>query len=234
MEAIWDAYSEVNSANEAEALVYFDTAEHFNRSLLEVNRSYTLVQNSLSKSMLSLNEIDALAQKRFSDIKIVIRDGIATYNKKSVPIGNTYSIPESMKLLPPEEGKEVNVSFDVSATFFSDEQFIVCTGTTTLPLETQLMMTLYSLEQKYHAQSKAVVEEGGAFRSDNFSNAQNPYGNKMFHGNYVLEIVVPIVSVQPEKVKLVLGQKGRNLSGPYVDEDAIFGKTVRYKRDFTI
>jgi len=234
MESIWDDYSKNNpSVDKAEALVYFDAAKYFEKPLLEINRAYTLVQNSKTKSMLSLNEIDALALKRFSDIKISIKDGVATYNGKSTLLGETYPIPESMKLLPPEQGKELYVDFTVDA-IFTDEKFIICTGTSTLPKKTQLMITLHSYDRKYHAQSKATVEENGQFRSEQFSDSKNPPENEMLSGNYSVEIVVPIASVQPDEVKTAFGNKGRNLSGDYVNEDSVFGKTIRYKKDIAI
>lgn len=105
MEEIWDEYDAENSVNRAEALVYFDVARHFQTSLLEINRAYTLVQNRKSKIALSLNKIDALALKRFSDINIEIQGEMVLYNGSSVRIGNAYPIPESMKMLPPETGR---------------------------------------------------------------------------------------------------------------------------------
>lgn len=234
MESIWDEYS-VNtpSVDKAEALVYFDAAKHFGRSLLEINRAYTLVQYSKTKSMLSLNEIDALALKRFSDIKINIKDGIATYGGKKAPLGEAYPIPESMKLLPPEPGKELDVDFTIDA-IFTDRKFVICAGTTTLPPKTQLMITLYSTDRNYHAQSKATVGENGQFSSEEFSDSKNSPKNEMLPGNYSVEIVVPIISVQPDEVQPAFGKKGRNLSGVYVNEDSVFGKTIRYKKDIII
>ena len=233
IESIWDNYENGTSTDKAEALVYFDAAEHFEKSLLEINRSYTLVQKSKTKSMLSLNEIDALALKRFSDIKIKIKDGIATYNGKNAMLGKAYPISESMKILPPEQGKKLDVNFTLDVVY-TDEKYIICSGTTTLPAMTQLMITLYASDRNYHAQSKANVDENGHFRSEQFSNSKNPPKNEMLPGNYSVEIVVPIVSVQPDEVKTAFGIKGRNLSGAYVNEDTIFGKTISYIKDFVI
>ena len=234
MEAIWDDYSVNNpSSNKAEALVYFDASNHFGKSLLEINRAYTLVQQSKSKSMLSLNEIDALALKRFSDIKIGIKDGMATYDDKKALLGDAYPVPKSMELLPPEQGKELLVDFSVEATF-TDEKFIVCAGTTNLPPKTQLMISLRSYTQNYLAQSKATVGENGHFESKKFSNSDNPPKNEMLQGSYSVEIVVPIADVQPDEVQVALGRKGRNLSGTYINEDRVFGKTILYKKDIVI
>jgi hypothetical protein len=229
MESIWNEYEEKNSIDIAEALVYFNAAEYFGRSLLEINRSYTLVQNSITKSMLSLNEIDALALKRFSDINIQIQDGMASFREKYVSVGNAYPIPESMKILQPVVGQEIIVDFSVDYRL-TEENFIECFGSTTLPPKTQLMLTLRSTERKYNAQSKVEVDKNGRFLSEPFSNAKN----KVSSGNYTLEIVVPIVSVQPEEVKIKLGLKGRNLSGPYVEVDNILGNTVQYKKDLVV
>lgn len=95
------------------------------------------------------------------------------------------------------------------------------------------MLTLRSPEQKYNAQSKSVVNADGSFSGELFSNTKNPQ-RRIHKGIYLLEIVVPIVSVQPEDVKLAFGEKGRNLADPYVNEDTILGKTVRYEKEFVV
>ncbi len=234
MESIWDEYESANpSIDKAEALVYFDAAKHFECSLLEINRAYTLVQNQKSKINLSLNEIDALALKRFSDIQIKVENGNATFAKLFAPLGEAYSTPESMMILPPENGKKIDVTFTIEVEQ-TEAKFIKITGTTSLPVATHLMLSLTSTTNSYHAQSKVEVGENGTFASETFSNSKNPDAGAMLHGVYTLEIVTPIFSVQPESVKVMFGAKGRNLAGDYVSEDTIFGKTVRFTKNFEI
>lgn len=234
MESIWDEYESANpSVDKAEALVYFDAAKHFECSLLEINRAYTLVQNQKSKTNLSVNEIDALALKRFSDIRIIVEDGNATFAKFSAPLGEAYPTSESMMILPPEDEKKLDVTFTVKVEQ-PEAKFIKIAGTTNLPVATHLMLSLTSATNSYRAQSKAEVDEDGTFASETFSNSKNPDAEAMLHGVYTLEIVTPIVSVQPESVKIRFGAKGRNLVGNYVSEDTIFGKTIRFTKEFEI
>ena len=234
MESIWDEYESTNtSIDKAEALVYLNAAKYFGCSLLEINRSYTLVRNQEVRTDLSLNEIDALALKRFSDIRINVEDGIATFEELSVPLGEAYPIPESMTILPPEDGKKIDVIFMVEVEQ-PEAKFVKIIGTTNLPIATHLMLSLTSADISYHAQSKVEVGDNGIFASEVFSNSDKSDMAAMSHGLYTLEIVTPIISVQPEPVKVKLGTKGRNLVGNYVSEDIIFGKTVRFIKDFEI
>lgn len=233
MESVWDSYEKANSVDKAEALVYFDAANYFDITLLEVNRAYTLVQNVKSNLTLSLNEIDSLALKRFADIRITMENGIAKYGELTASIGEAYPIPESMMLLPPEAGKELKVEFATEAEHV-DGKYVVCKGSTNLPPDTHLLITLRTADKKYMAQSKATVGEDGFFQSDTFTNSKNPPNNEMLAGKYSAEIVVPIVSVQPDSVKTIFGQKGRNLIGEYVTQDQTFGNTIRYTKEFDI
>lgn len=232
MKNIWSKYEEKYLLDEAEALVYFDTAEHFDISLLEVNRAYSLVQNSISNSTLSLNEIDNLALKRFKDIGIKINGQIADYADKQAYIGTPYPSKES-RILPPIEGMEIVVYFNINIEC-DNEYHISFNIETNLPFKTKLMLTLKSLDSKYIAQSKSVVNESQHFISEKFSNATNLPNKGLICGDYILEITVPIFSVQPEEIKPILGIYSRNLSGKYVKEDDIFGKTIHYSMNFSI
>jgi hypothetical protein len=233
MQSIWNSYEEKHSINDAEAFVYFNTANHFELSLLEVNRAFTLVQNHRLKLNLSINEIDALALKRFSDINILTNnEGFALFKDKSALLGEAYPTPEDMLVSPPEANKEIEVYFSCEIER-PEGKYVQVVGTTNLPENTTLMITFSSKEHSYMAQAKTSVLLGGAFTSDVFVNVKNK-NNVIVNGVYTISITVPIISVQPDSVKVLMGKKGRNLLGKYVEEDAIFGKTVHYLQEVQV
>lgn len=233
MQSIWYSYENKNSMEVAEAFVYIDAAEHFNCSLLEINRAFTLVQNQQTKMNLSINEIDALALKRFSDIRIAIQAGMASFRDKEAPIGDAYPMPESLAIPQPEMGKEIDVDFSCVIKH-PENKYIQIEGTTNLPPETDLMLTVLNKHNAYMAQSKASVSKDGSFKSEIFSNAKNNNEMALMSGDYTLEIIVPIFSVQPDSVKARMGKQGRNLIGKYVSMDNVLGKTIRYIHYFNI
>ncbi|MDJ0304853.1 PIN-like domain-containing protein [Dehalobacter sp.] len=233
MMSIWDYYEKKHSVDVAEALVFIDTAEHFDCSLLEINRSFTLVQNLSTKMNLSLNEIDALAIKRFKDVGILIQGNTGRFREIEVNIGEPYPIPDSMKVLPPEEGKAIPVYFKVISERL-DNKYVQIKGETNLPESTHLMISLKNKDLHYNTQSKSDVMAGGHFVSEVFKNGKNTDNNALPLGSYELEIVVPIISVQPDSVKVAFGNRGRNLIGDYVSSDTIMGQTIRFTHQFDI
>lgn len=233
MDSIWDKYERKYSINVAEAKVFLDASTHFNKPLLEINRSFSLVQNSNTSTMLSINEIDALGIRRFKDIGIKITGDLAGFEGESVELGELYPLPDSMKAITPESGKKLKVDFEIDYEVKKDK-YISIVGKTTLPKNTNLMITLSNNEINYRAQNKVLVGEDRVFRTKNFKNGNNSDMDSLPAGNYEIDIVVPIVNVQPDEVKVIFGEKSRNLIGDNVNYDEIFGNTVRYKKSFEL
>jgi len=234
MQSVWDLYESKHGVDVAEAFVYFDAANHFNYSLLDIYRSFSLVQNQQTKINLSLNEIDALALNRFADIRIFIDETrVASFRGESAPLGEAYPTPENMLIPPPETGKELTVEFSCCVKQ-TENAHVVVKGKTSLPTDTFLMITLSCKEHAYIAQSKTSVQSDGTFLSEPFSNKKNKNGSGLMAGKYKVEITVPIVNVQPDPVKLIMGRKGRNLVGEFVKQDSITGKTVNYSLEHVV
>jgi hypothetical protein len=234
MLSVWEIYESKHSVDAAEAFVFFDAANHFESTLLDMYRSFSLVQNQQTKINLSLNEIDALALKRFSDIRISVDDAkIATFRGESALLGEAHPTPENMLIPPPETGKELLVEFSCYVEQ-TDNAHVVVKGETSLPADTLLMITLSCKEHAYIVQSKTSVQSDGSLSSEPFSSKKNQNGSGLMAGKYNVEITVPIVNVQPDSVKLIMGRKGRNLVGELVKEDSITGKTVNYSFEHII
>ena len=93
---------------------------------------------------------------------------------------------------------QINADFDVSEN--PDGSFSI---TTNLPDETELSLTLKG--RGYIAQGKAFVEKGIAI-SEPFTNQGDP-----LFGDFTLEVLMPIPSVQSDYVKHFIGKHG-----PYI------------------
>lgn len=225
----WDKYENKNSVNRAEALMFIDAAKFFSNSLLEINRSFTLVQNQSTKTNLSLNEIDALALKRLKDIGFVIDGNNCSFDGELIPLGDAYPLPKTMEILPPQAGKELDVYFECEVNN-KDNKYIQIIGTTNLPINTYLMIGLINRQIKYRASSKVQVLENGKFQSEVFKYGNDVASNAIPDGEYEIEIIVPIASVQSDNVKVALGQKGRNLIGSLVTCDDVTGKTIKFTK----
>lgn len=100
----------------------------------------------------------------------------------------------------------------------------VVRGTTNLPNGTTLMLSLRQQATKYFAQSKATVADG-RFTSEPFSKN----GAALAKGDYELDIVMPLASLQPEAVQKVIGKKCELVSGPLVKVSGL-GKTVEFSK----
>ena len=188
-----------------------------------------MVQNQSTNINLSLNEIDALAIKRFKDIGFVINGEDCSFEGEAIPLGNAYPLPKTMEILPPQAGKELEVYFICEAKNI-ENKYVQIIGTTNLPINTYLMIELINRKIKYRASSKAQILDYGKFESEIFKYGSDVSSNSIPDGDYEIEIIVPITSVQPDNVKVVFGQKGRNLVGTYITCDDITGKTIKYHK----
>ena len=97
------------------------------------------------------------------------------------------------------------ISADFEVAVNPDGTFVIETN---LPDQTELSLTLKG--KGYLAQGKAFVE-GGKGISERFTNR-----GKQLKGDYVLEVLMPIPSVQNEYVKHFIGDNGEYLTGPYI------------------
>lgn len=221
----WGKYDEKNSIERAEALMYIDATNYFKSSLLEINRSFSLVQNQECHINLSLNEIDTLALRRFKDIGFIVKNNICTYDNNEVELGTAYESSNTNGILSPENGKEIEVEFTYVVSR-PQSKYIKIEGATNLPEHTELMITINNKKINYRASSNSKVLDSGKFESEIFTRGLDSSSNAMPSGRYELDIVVPIVSVQPDTVKIKFGKNGRNLIGKYVSNDEIMGKTI--------
>lgn len=101
-------------------------------------------------------------------------------------------------------------------------------GSTNLPPDTALLITVTKKAESSGPQSKCSVSADGQFESETLM------PQKGFRpGTYLAEVVMPIPAVQPRQVQEVIGRNGEHLSGPLVEKGTL-GVTVRATKEFTV
>lgn len=157
-------------------------------------------------------------------MSFIVVGAISIYIKNNKTRSNNTTINANS----PKIDSTINVTMDVKheTSNYGTTKFDI---TTNLPNDTELMITLSNNAISYKAQDKTTVYDGKV-QTSGFSNNSIPLSN----GNYTIEITTPTASVQPNSVKSLFGDMGKNLSGSYIVDDATWGKTVDFKKDITI
>lgn len=102
-------------------------------------------------------------------------------------------------------------------------------GRTNLPSGTELIISLERGASAYKAESKSVVGGDGCFGSEPFTQGGDPVNP----GDYVIDVLMPVTSVQPQSVRNIVGDRGQNIIGPLVKQFDHLGKIAEYKASFT-
>lgn len=102
-------------------------------------------------------------------------------------------------------------------------------GTTNLPDDVELMITIARKESQYMAQDKVKVKDG-AFRSAEFTQK----GKSLNPGRYTIEVTMPNAAFQPPNTWPTIGNEGGKLDGPLVKKSPYGGKIVELKTTVTL
>lgn len=228
MENTWDKYYENGmTTDRTEALAFIDASEHLGIPIIEIMRNYCIIQNRTAGIRVSNEEIDVLNMKRLTEIGFVQKFYRWFFEEKPVRVGEPLKIPSSLELQNPEEGKEIDVK--MQSDYYYGKDLLRIIGTTNLPNETELMISLLGNGINYFAQSKATVING-QFHSEWFTSNNSDFAE----GRYTVQITTPVEPVQPENVRVMLGHRGRNLTGDIVKFDLVWGNTVEYEKVISV
>lgn len=132
--------------------------------------------------------------------------------------------PSPVKSETPEQ-LDAKIEFEIENLKSGKPRII---GTTNLPEQTELVISITGDSVKYNGEDKAVVD-GGKFESGEFSQQDKP----LPPGNYFADIVMPIASVQTQEVQQIIGKNGEYLKGSLVERSTT-GTTVKIRRQFSI
>lgn len=115
----------------------------------------------------------------------------------------------------------VNISVNIEASATAvDAKHIEIKGTTNLPDDTELNITVEDSKEEWRSQTKAVVSNGAFL----ISNLEIAYG--LSPERYKIDITQIVPPFQPESVKKVIGGHGEYLTGALVS-DSPMGKTAQ-------
>ncbi|HTD06249.1 hypothetical protein [Undibacterium sp.] len=119
----------------------------------------------------------------------------------------------------------------VTASTQGDAAKPTIVGTTNLPSGTELIVSVIHKDRAYKAQSQAVVDANGAFTAGPYSDK----GTSFAPGKYQIQVLMPVSVGQPSPVTSVIGSRGQNISGPYVQNGPSgLGKIVEFTTTFIV
>lgn len=150
----------------------------------------------------------------FGDYMVISSNGYLNFYDKQ---GIIYSVPPLSSEQAPitecvqpqaEQNKEINVVMSVLSVESVGGNKVKITVTTNLPDGMKLMVDLKD-SGSYWAQDDPTVSGGKLVTT---------FGN-VTAGSYRLTITSPTVSIQPDNVKAILGENGKNMAGNLVTFD---------------
>lgn len=213
-----DYYETVTeNINDIECMPYVDGYNKFNIPIIKLLRAFSRVDYKKKGTVFSDSTIDQLNISYLESWGFKRKNGRWYYKDNYVEMGVPLPLSDELMPLMPLKGYEINLEGNIQCTFKDKKLYIVFTSD--FPDETPLIFTLKG--KNYKAQSKASVLAGVA-TSDGFSSKSCIIDD----GLYRLEISSPIYSVLPASVKVILGERNRNLIGKNVKFDPISGNTA--------
>lgn len=150
----------------------------------------------------------------FGDYMVISNNGYLNFYDKqgiiySVPPLDSGQAPITECVQPQaEQNKEINVVVSVLSVESIGGNKVRITITTNLPDGMELMTDLKD-SGSYWAQDSVTVNGGKLITT---------FGN-VSTGNYRLTVTSPVVEIQPENVKAILGENGKNMTGNLVTFD---------------
>jgi len=119
------------------------------------------------------------------------------------------------------------VEMDAFVSMTEDARIQV-SGTSNLPDNTELLITVINYKLNYRAQDKTIISNG------EFS--AGPFGKNgpLEFGDYSIEVVMPVSSVQPKEVQEIIGDSGQYLKGNGVVDSLFAGNVVEKTFNYTV
>ena len=108
-------------------------------------------------------------------------------------------------------------------------------GNTNLPNGTELMVTISRKASSYMAQENITVTDGhfraGPFSKNNAAlhlDTHSINNAALNPGTYTIEVSSPGAMAQPSSVRMVIGEDGGKMQGPYARRSEFYGKVVQF------
>lgn len=203
---------------DAECMPYVDAYIRYRIPIIKLLRAYSRIQYKKEGKAFSDNDIDQINIGYLESWGFKRTNGRWYYKDNYVEMGDPLPLSNELAPLKPLLGKEMKIDGSLSCVI--NENKVIFKLISNMPDNTPLIYTLRGKD--YSAQSKCIVEKNVSM-SEGFSNK----GKLIDDGFYKLEVSCPIYDVLPENVKLVFGERNRNLIGGNIKFDPIGGNTIR-------
>jgi hypothetical protein len=210
--------SKTDDINDLECMSYVDAYYQFNLPIIKILRAFMRVQYAKVGRAYSDNTIDAINIGYLETWGFRRISGRWYYKDKYVEMGDPLPLPSELLPLEPLSGCAIDIDGNLDCII--DKEKVYFRLISNFPDHTPLVFALSN--KNYHGQSKANVLSNIAM-TEGFTN-----NNKFLSdGLYKMEITSPINSLLPDTVKLIFGERGRNLVGRNAKFDPIGGNTVK-------
>lgn len=158
------------------------------------------------------------------------RDASPSLPPEPQPAQSTKATPTPAD--PPAPHKPEGIGGDVAITFEVERlpgRKVRLVGSTNLPEGTHLGLGVWHRTRRdFFMQSSLTVPEGGRFTSEVFGPKSG-----LIDGPYRATVTMPVVDLQPESIRRIIGQKGETLTGPLVERGR-YGVTASATVEFEV
>lgn len=216
---------ETDNIYDIECMPYVDAYKQFNIPIIKSMRAFSRINYKKNGQTFNDSTIDQINISYLESWGFYRQNGRWYYKDIYVEMGDPLPLPEELLPLKPIEGCAIEIIGEIKCKY-SDGKFSF-TVNTNFPDETPVIFTLKGKD--YHAQSKGTVISG-TVSSEGFSAKHQ----KLKDGLYKMTVSSPIHSVLPDSVKLIFGDRNRNIVGNNVRFSPIGGNTVELGFDIFI
>lgn len=200
-----------------ECMPYVDAYKQFNVPIIKVVRAFSRINYKKSGQSFNDSTIDEINIGYLESWGFYRKNGRWCYKDIYVEMGDPLPLPKELLPLNPIAGCEIDITGEIECKFDNEKLYFIMK--TSFPNETPVIFSLKGKE--YHAQSSGIVTSG--IVSSEGLTAKN---RKLNDGLYKITASSPINSVLPTSVKLILGDRNRNMIGKNVRFSPIGGNTA--------
>lgn len=203
--------------NDIECLPYVDAYNKYHIPVIKILRAYSRISHQKNGYQFSDATIDQINSNYLSSWGFKQKYGRWYYKNHYVEMGDLLPLPEELEPKSPIHGQELRVEGTLTPKVEDGKvRFQLYSN---IPEGTPMMFSLRG--KKYKAQSESVVRND-MVESKCFSCGGHPIKD----GFYTLDVSCPINSVLPERIKMIFGERSRNLCGKNVKFEPIGGNTI--------
>lgn len=221
VQSLWDTYG----SNITDAQSFIDTAKHFNKSIIEISRSYNkVVLNQTGKMHFTDAELDTLSLEDFKDMGFKKNNGNWYYKDKIVNMGTALDKPQSFLPKSPEPGKEIDAYLYVTDVT-NNNGHVEIIFNTNLPNNMEMFAFLRKNGVNEYPAKENIVAKFGTAKAV-FENVDI--------GKYEIYASAIVDYLQLPDVQTVVGKGYRNLVGKLIKTTSYGDHELNYSEDVEI